>query len=234
MVMQFRRTAGRRGPPVWACALVFLVYPIGLADAVPQDEPPATSDEEEKPEGPAPAQVPSPLPIARPPSPEKPKVEDKIERAVERFLTKLGDKLDEEDDERGERTRTVRVDAEGPPSMVAIMVPLGFFACVIGVVALILVFRSRNERTRHETIRLAIEKGVEIPSELLLPSPRRRSDVRRGLVLVSGGFGLLIVLWLTSDPGERSWAIGIFPLMVGLGYLAAWWIERGNKLGRGF
>lgn len=114
----------------------------------------------------------------------------------------------------------------GSEELVAIMVPVAFFATILGSITLVLMFRTRSERIRHETVRLALDKGQDVPTELLLPHGKRRSDLRRGLVLASGGVGLGIMLAVMGSSGSRSWAVGLFPFMVGLGYLAAWWIER--------
>lgn len=111
------------------------------------------------------------------------------------------------------------------PPAVAIVVPVAFFAMIAGVVALVLVFRTRREKMRHETIRLALERGGDVPTELLWPRDSRRSDVRRGLVLVCGGAGFALMLAALA-PDKQAWAIGVFPLMTGLGYLAYAWLER--------
>ena len=118
-----------------------------------------------------------------------------------------------------------------PEAVVAVVAPLGFFLTVIAVVALVLVFRSRSEQIRHDTIREAMDKGVEVPTELLLPRGTRRSDLRRGLVFVAGGLGLISVLVCKDGVGDRTWAIGMFPLMVGLGYLVFWYLDRNGMDG---
>jgi hypothetical protein len=73
-----------------------------------------------------------------------------------------------------------------------------------------------------------IDKGLEIPSELLAP-PRNRDhespalrDLRRGLLLVCGGLGLsacfgMIGIW--NPEAARGTAIGLVPLFIGLGYV---------------
>lgn len=117
-------------------------------------------------------------------------------------------------------------DRREPPA-VAIVVPLGFFFSVALVLALILYFRIRMERIRQQTIQLALDKGVELPRELIAPASRP-SDLRRGLVLVSGGLGLAAVLAAVA-PEEGVWAAGLFPVMIGVGYLVYWGIE-GRRL----
>lgn len=117
-----------------------------------------------------------------------------------------------------------KIDQPEPP-LVAMVAPLGFFLCVIGVVYLVNWFRTKNELIRHETIRQAMERGVELPVELMAPKGKTpRSDLRRGLVLVCGGLGLMVFLGASTDEG--AWAVGAFPLMIGMGYIAFWWFDR--------
>ena len=55
---------------------------------------------------------------------------------------------------------------------------------------------------------------------------------RRALVLIGTGLGLMATC--LALPGEvdrgldigRLWGIGLLPLMIGLGYLASWWLNR--------
>jgi hypothetical protein len=70
------------------------------------------------------------------------------------------------------------------------------------------------------------------------PSPADR-DRRRGLVLVCGAAGL----WLTllslpvqygdGHPVSDLWGLACLPLMVGLGYLASWWVAVRGPRGHG-
>lgn len=107
---------------------------------------------------------------------------------------------------------------------VEIVVPIGFFATIVGVVALTLVFRTKREMVRHETIRLALEQGTDIPTDLFFPTGTRRSDLRRGLILLFGGIGLMLLLAGVSDRG--TWTIGLFPSLTGMGHLVYVWLER--------
>lgn len=119
---------------------------------------------------------------------------------------------------------TLKFDEE-ESALVGILVPLGFFSMIIGVTYLVSRNRARREEMRHETMRLAMERGLEIPAELLLPQVNRRSDLRRGLVLLSGGAGLAMMLSVLT---EEAGAVGLFPMAVGAGYLGFWFLERGG------
>jgi hypothetical protein len=109
----------------------------------------------------------------------------------------------------------------GDPPAVAIIAVIGFFATAAIMIVAIALAVYRMFRQRSETLRLMIEKGVQIPPELITPKPRPGADLRRGLLLVTFGVGLGIFLAATArEPGV--WTLGLVPLLVGIGYLAAW------------
>lgn len=103
-----------------------------------------------------------------------------------------------------------------------IVVPLAFFGTVIGITALVIVFRHRRERLRHETIRLSIERGHPISPELLVPG--RSSALKRGLLLIGTGVGLALAIAGTGD--SDGWAVGMLPITIGAAYLSIWWLEE--------
>jgi hypothetical protein len=65
-----------------------------------------------------------------------------------------------------------------------------------------------------------VEKGSEIPSELLQPPKRGPTDFRIGLVLLLGGFGVLASLAAIA-PVDGGWTVGLIPILMGIGYLIA-------------
>jgi hypothetical protein len=58
------------------------------------------------------------------------------------------------------------------------------------------------------------------------------SERRRALVLIGTGLGLMamfLALPIQLDSGRSIgglWGMGLLPLMIGLGYLASWWLNR--------
>jgi hypothetical protein len=79
----------------------------------------------------------------------------------------------------------------------------------------------------HRTIRLMVEKGQPVPPALLAPPPsvRQRSDMRRGVVLVMVGLGLMLFLGAVNEWEGGAWAVGIIPFLIGAGYLLVWKLE---------
>lgn len=86
---------------------------------------------------------------------------------------------------------------------------------------------DRKARRLHETVRLMVEKGAEIPLGLLAPPQRKPSDLRRGIILSSTGLGLTLFLAMLPDaPG--AWGVGVTLLFIGLGHLLAWRLQTGK------
>jgi len=103
------------------------------------------------------------------------------------------------------------------------------FACPVAIVAVILVYRHRRNAMLHKTLAAMIEKGVPIPPELLQPQPQRPpSDLRRGLLLIGIGIGLIIFFIGQRD---NDWGLGFIPLLMGAGYLIAWKLEQRKQNG---
>jgi len=113
--------------------------------------------------------------------------------------------------------------------LVPVLVPLFFFLCVAFVVALPLYLSFRRHGHLQETLRLMVEKGVQIPTELLTPPSapvRKHSDLRRGIILVAAGVSLAVCLALVGvGPLERAWALGLIPMIIGAGYILVWKLE---------
>lgn len=100
----------------------------------------------------------------------------------------------------------------------------GFRACdltflaIIGVV-IVAVVRLRHQTTRRrlDLARRMVEQGMEPPADLVGSSAG--NDLRKGLVLVFTGLGLLGASFL-GGKGDLSPA-GLIPGFIGLGYLAS-------------
>jgi hypothetical protein len=113
------------------------------------------------------------------------------------------------------------------PAIVGIVM-LSIFGAPVLIVGLIMYFGFSRNRMMHKTIRMMVEKGQEVPAALLAPPPaavRQRSDMRRGVVLVMVGIGLMLFFAAVNDWEGGSWAIGVIPFVIGLGYLLVWKLE---------
>jgi hypothetical protein len=101
------------------------------------------------------------------------------------------------------------------------------FGAPVLIVAAIMFFSYLRSRSLHRTVREMVAKGQPVPPTLFAPPPavRARSDVRRGIVLVMVGFGLMIFFGAVNDWEGGAWALGIIPFLVGVGYLLVWKLE---------
>lgn len=114
--------------------------------------------------------------------------------------------------------------------MIPIIVPTVTMLVVGGTIALITYYRFRRRREVQETIRLAIEKGQELPTEFLetISSPKERprkdQDLRRGIVLIAVGVGIAAfgILVGEEDAMRPLMGIGSIPFLIGLAFTALW------------
>jgi Domain of unknown function (DUF6249) len=97
-----------------------------------------------------------------------------------------------------------------------VVAELVVFGCPVLIVAIMVFGRYRRAQLLHETLRVMVEKGAAIPPELLVPPKPPANDFRRGILLVSLGVGLIALLF---HHGRGAWAVGLVPLLLGVGYL---------------
>lgn len=85
------------------------------------------------------------------------------------------------------------------------LVPLLF---IVVMTALALAFASRRERGRQELIARYLDKGRDIPAELL-PQPRAAMhDMRLGVWFAALGSALgLVLYYVTGDPKVAAWSL---------------------------
>lgn len=94
---------------------------------------------------------------------------------------------------------------------------LAFLAVVALIVISAIRFRHATTRRRLELARRMVEKGLEPPPELV--GAQNGSDLRRGLVLVFTGIGLLLASLLGG--GTELSPAGLIPGFIGVGYLVS-------------
>ena len=108
-------------------------------------------------------------------------------------------------------------EAQAPPCGGFRAFDLAFLAVVALIVISAIRFRHATTRRRLDLARRMVEKGLEPPPELV--GVQVGNDLRRGLVLVSTGVGLLLASMLG---GDRSLSpAGLIPGFIGLGYLVS-------------
>ena len=118
-------------------------------------------------------------------------------------------------------------DIPGKVVPIVLITMLAVFGMPVLIVAVIMYFSFSKTRSLQRTVRLMVEKGQPVPEALLNPPPaqRQRSDIRRGVVLVMVGLGLMIFLAAVNDWEGGAWSIGLIPFLIGAGYLLVWKLE---------
>jgi hypothetical protein len=115
---------------------------------------------------------------------------------------------------------------------IVLIIPLVLFLGPTLIVLIFLRYRYLQSQARYSTLLQLAEKGVELSPQLLLEPQGEFSERRRALVLIGAGLGLMAMFMalpghFDNGVGVRSlWGLGLLPLMIGLGYLASWWLNR--------
>jgi hypothetical protein len=155
---------------------------------------------------------------------------DKIHQRIERKLKgHHGIVID------GDKDKDLGLKSEDIPDFVIPIVAITMFTIFgapVLIVAFIMYFGFSKSRMQHRTIRMLAEKGQPIPTALLAPptpAVRQRHDMRRGIVLVMVGLGLMVCFGAWNDWEGGAWAIGVIPFVIGLGYLLVWRLEGEKK-----
>lgn len=102
----------------------------------------------------------------------------------------------------------------------SVIVDVAFLALLVIAVIAVVRIRQRGEEGRFELARRYLEKGMDPPYDLFPSSAQ--GDLRRGIVLVFAGLGLLGAS--VGMPGLGP--TGLIPGFIGLGYLASYAASR--------
>ena len=119
----------------------------------------------------------------------------------------------------------------------SIFIPFVLFLGPTLIVLIYFRYRHLQAQARYATLVQLAEKGVELATHMLAEPRLAYSERRRALVLISAGLGLMVMF--VALPGHFDnglsvgslWGLGLLPLMIGLGYLASWWLNRRGELG---
>jgi hypothetical protein len=190
-------------------------------------------------QGPSPVTAPSTPAVTATTSPAA-SPESELERSIRKHQKKhINFTFGDDDATDGDSDTKSHHGAEDIPKMVLPIVAVSMaaiFGAPVLIVAVILYFGFSKSRMQHRTIRMMVEKGQQVPAELLAPPPpavRQRSDMRRGVVWTMIGIGLTIFFGAVNDWEGGAWSLGLIPLCIGAGYLLVWKLEgpkpKGDK-----
>jgi len=118
------------------------------------------------------------------------------------------------------------------------LLPLTAVLMGIGAGVIAMYFRSRKHKEEQETIRLALEKGIELPENIFQRVERHSSgngkdSLRRGLFWTFTGVAVFIALWLNEEAGIRGAAWALIPIGIGLGSLIYHKLTKANNGNQG-
>jgi hypothetical protein len=129
----------------------------------------------------------------------------------------------------------IDIDDDDLGGIIAIPIIAIIFSTLFGapvlVVAAIMFFSYLKSRSLHRTVREMVAKGQEVPAALFAAPPiiKARSDLRRGVVLLMVGLGLMIFFGAVNDWEGGAWSLGVIPFVIGLGYLLVWKLEGRSR-----
>ncbi len=112
-----------------------------------------------------------------------------------------------------------------------LLIPFVVMMAPVLIVVMLLRYRRQQTQARYTTLLQLADKGVDLPAQLLAEPDLAYSERRRALVLIGAGLGLMAMF--LALPGQLDnglsahslWGLGLLPLMIGLGYLASWWLN---------
>jgi len=108
------------------------------------------------------------------------------------------------------------------------LIPIVGMVMTIGVPIAVIISHYLLRMKQAEIIRIAIEKGEEIPPELLAiiqgtsRKPKemkpREYNIRHGIILAAVGVGLFVPLYFVGGFGATAWCL--LPLVIGGAFLS--------------
>jgi len=162
-----------------------------------------------------------------------------IEKAkeLEKYEDEHGEMGDDEDaHEHVRREKHVRIEHQGQ-DWEDILVPIGFFAMIMGIVYLVISSKNKARREYLETIRLMVEKGQPIPEDLMKSVTKRahgfdteqyHSHLIKGLKPIFWGIGVLVFFISTSISGPLF--LATIPMVVGAYFVTKSYLIEKEKL----
>lgn len=120
-----------------------------------------------------------------------------------------------------------------------ILIPITFFAMIAAIVLVPRYLKSQERQSLQETLKLAIEKGQPLPTEVVesishdkKPPPSPHRDLRTGVVWLGVAVGIavfgLAVGYEEPDATYPLLGIAAFPGFIGLAFIAISLLTKGK------
>ena len=95
-------------------------------------------------------------------------------------------------------------------------------------------FKFRISREKQITLRSMVEKGTQIPPEMFMEGKKDINpidkDRKKGILFSLSSLGAIVFLNVIPTSPKSLWAIGLIPLLLGIGYLINWKISEKSQL----
>ena len=106
------------------------------------------------------------------------------------------------------------------PGIIAIFVPILAVIGTFAMIIVVIIMGTREKELKHKERLLAMEKGIEIPTETKRDKRPAYLSLRAwGLVLLSVGIVLFFALWVQVGFKYSIW--GLMPAALGAGLMLA-------------
>ncbi len=110
------------------------------------------------------------------------------------------------------------------------MIPMVMFAGITIIMCMFFWFRYRGRSDTQQTIRMALDKGLELSPELIdrlgHPKAPKNKDLRLALIWLALAAGLVLCGVAVPDPSGNAlrgcMAGAAFPFALGVAYLLIW------------
>lgn len=89
----------------------------------------------------------------------------------------------------------------------------------------VLIANNAKKKREAELLKLAIEKGQEIPN-FEMPQSSKYGVLKAALIFLAIGVGFLLMVIFEDFFGYGEISLGLIPLFIGIALLVSWGIER--------
>ncbi len=108
-----------------------------------------------------------------------------------------------------------------------LLIPIAAFGMIVLVIFIVFYFAYKTKYSRHQLLIKFAELGKDLPKEIFLGSPKKKSNLNTGIILTGTGVGLVVCLGLSLH--GRLWSIGLILIFIGIGYLIINYLENKSK-----
>ncbi|HET9571810.1 MAG TPA: DUF6249 domain-containing protein [Bacteroidales bacterium] len=120
-----------------------------------------------------------------------------------------------------------------PIDLIPIVGTISPFLCAILIILIIFLFKTKQEKSRNDVLKAAIEHGRELPPDFFKkPEKPKVNLLTNSLFFLGFGLGVSVFFYLffaEQGQGFKFASIGLIFIFIGLGQLVAYLVERKQK-----